>query len=72
MTGQVREFSKLTEDQGVLMRTIERLAVSRAVLPQLAGAMPAICILAAVAFFTAAAAPSSLPPLRPHPGLQSF
>jgi quercetin dioxygenase-like cupin family protein/type 1 glutamine amidotransferase len=36
------------------MRAIERLIVSRAVLAQL----PAICILAAVAFFTAAVAPS--------------
>jgi quercetin dioxygenase-like cupin family protein/type 1 glutamine amidotransferase len=36
------------------MRVIERLAVSRAVL---ATAMPPICILAVVAFFTAAAAP---------------
>jgi quercetin dioxygenase-like cupin family protein/type 1 glutamine amidotransferase len=40
------------------MRVTERLAVSRAVLAQLPAAMPAICILAAVAFFTAAAAPS--------------
>ncbi len=34
------------------------LAVSRAVLAQLPTAMEAICILAAVAFFTAAAAPT--------------
>src|SRR5580700_5744594 len=40
------------------MSAIERLAVSRAVLAQLPAAMPAICILAAVAFFTAAVAPS--------------
>src|ERR1700761_4279726 len=41
-----------TEGQGIHMRVIERWAVSR---PVLAAAMPAICILAAVAFFTCAA-----------------
>jgi quercetin dioxygenase-like cupin family protein/type 1 glutamine amidotransferase len=38
------------------MRAIERLAVTRAVFPQVPAAMLANCILAAVAFFTAAAA----------------